>query len=112
MGGGDYSKSDYKVAEGICKPVLKKLRGKFQPVNEDQTLALMFSFKKDGSLRRLTETFELMDDLAGLSGGGRLPKDIYPLINKAKNIAVSKARPGRNEPCTCGSGKKYKLCCG
>lgn len=21
-------------------------------------------------------------------------------------------RPGRNEPCTCGSGKKYKHCCG
>jgi hypothetical protein len=20
-------------------------------------------------------------------------------------------RPGRNEPCTCGSGKKYKHCC-
>jgi hypothetical protein len=21
------------------------------------------------------------------------------------------ARPGRNEPCHCGSGRKYKLCC-
>jgi uncharacterized protein YecA (UPF0149 family) len=21
-------------------------------------------------------------------------------------------RPGRNEPCLCGSGKKYKKCCG
>lgn len=20
-------------------------------------------------------------------------------------------RPGRNEPCTCGSGRKYKFCC-
>jgi SEC-C motif len=20
-------------------------------------------------------------------------------------------RPGRNDPCPCGSGKKYKLCC-
>jgi TPR repeat protein len=111
MGGGDYSKSDYKVAETICKPVLKKLRGKLQPVNEDQSAALVLSFKKDGSLRRLTETFELMGELADQSGILRLPKDIYPLINKAKNIAVSKARPGRNEPCTCGSGKKYKFCC-
>ena len=23
----------------------------------------------------------------------------------------AKARPGRNEPCHCGSGKKYKHCC-
>ncbi|MBF0519283.1 MAG: SEC-C domain-containing protein, partial [Nitrospirae bacterium] len=21
-------------------------------------------------------------------------------------------KPGRNEPCSCGSGKKYKKCCG
>jgi uncharacterized protein YecA (UPF0149 family) len=21
-------------------------------------------------------------------------------------------KPGRNDPCTCGSGKKYKKCCG
>jgi hypothetical protein len=21
-------------------------------------------------------------------------------------------KPGRNEPCSCGSGKKYKRCCG
>jgi hypothetical protein len=25
--------------------------------------------------------------------------------------APSKARPGRNEPCHCGSGRKYKQCC-
>ena len=25
--------------------------------------------------------------------------------------AVTNARPGRNEPCHCGSGRKYKHCC-
>ncbi len=25
---------------------------------------------------------------------------------------ISEKKPGRNEPCTCGSGKKYKHCCG
>jgi len=25
--------------------------------------------------------------------------------------APNKAQPGRNEPCHCGSGRKYKLCC-
>ncbi len=24
---------------------------------------------------------------------------------------VAEARPGRNDPCSCGSGKKYKKCC-
>ena len=31
----------------------------------------------------------------------------YEEINKRKNVKV-----GRNEPCPCGSGKKYKHCCG
>jgi len=26
--------------------------------------------------------------------------------------AVAKKVPGRNDPCPCGSGKKYKHCCG
>lgn len=32
-------------------------------------------------------------------------------FNKSK-MAVKEDRIGRNEPCTCGSGKKYKKCCG
>jgi len=27
------------------------------------------------------------------------------------NNAPTPAKPGRNEPCTCGSGRKYKQCC-
>ena len=30
---------------------------------------------------------------------------------KQKPIKVAK-KVGKNEPCTCGSGKKYKFCCG
>lgn len=30
---------------------------------------------------------------------------------KSLNLAISK-KIGRNEPCSCGSGKKYKQCCG
>jgi len=31
---------------------------------------------------------------------------------KAKQPTVKKDKVGRNEPCPCGSGKKYKKCCG
>jgi uncharacterized protein YecA (UPF0149 family) len=27
-------------------------------------------------------------------------------------IVVKEKEPGRNDPCPCGSGKKYKKCCG
>jgi len=37
--------------------------------------------------------------------------DLEILLNPIKpNIAEKKV--GRNEPCPCGSGKKYKKCCG
>lgn len=31
---------------------------------------------------------------------------------KNPTVRYETARPGRNEPCPCGSGKKYKKCCG
>ncbi|MPN57760.1 Protein translocase subunit SecA [bioreactor metagenome] len=42
--------------------------------------------------------------ITGTSGGdvGGKPQ---PVVNKEKRI-------GRNDPCPCGSGKKYKKCCG
>jgi len=36
------------------------------------------------------------------------------LIKKTEKVEPIKAdaRVGRNDPCPCGSGKKYKKCCG
>jgi uncharacterized protein YecA (UPF0149 family) len=31
---------------------------------------------------------------------------------KPKTIRLEKPKVGRNDPCPCGSGKKYKKCCG
>ncbi len=36
--------------------------------------------------------------------------DFERLLNPPRPV-VSDCRPGRNEPCSCGSGKKYKKCC-
>ena len=43
-----------------------------------------------------------------------IPEDITDLeilLNPLKTIIAEK-KVGRNEPCPCGSGKKYKKCCG
>jgi uncharacterized protein YecA (UPF0149 family) len=37
--------------------------------------------------------------------------DIWEDQNGNNSFAISK-KIGRNEPCPCGSGKKYKKCCG
>ena len=31
---------------------------------------------------------------------------------KKRPASADKKEPGRNDPCPCGSGKKYKNCCG
>jgi uncharacterized protein YecA (UPF0149 family) len=31
---------------------------------------------------------------------------------KIKTVRRAEAKVGRNDPCPCGSGKKYKKCCG
>lgn len=36
---------------------------------------------------------------------------IYKDYKRSKIVHVEK-KPGRNDPCPCGSGKKYKKCCG
>ena len=38
--------------------------------------------------------------------------DVKQLIDPNKPIVRETPRVGRNEPCPCGSGKKYKQCCG
>lgn len=44
--------------------------------------------------------------VAGLPG-----EDDPPLPPPVEPIKKTKAEPGRNDPCPCGSGKKFKQCC-
>ena len=37
--------------------------------------------------------------------------DLEILLNTPKT-KIAEKKVGRNEPCSCGSGKKYKKCCG
>jgi SWIM/SEC-C metal-binding protein len=37
--------------------------------------------------------------------------DLELLLNPPETVIADK-KIGRNEPCSCGSGKKYKKCCG
>ena len=49
---------------------------------------------------------------------GEIPANLVALRNyfyldiQKKRLAGGTKNPGRNDPCPCGSGKKYKHCCG
>lgn len=42
---------------------------------------------------------------------GSVDKMVDKLLNEANNNLISYDKAGRNDPCPCGSGKKYKKCC-
>ncbi len=44
-------------------------------------------------------------------GAVELIAELTAQINKVETVKMEKT-PTRNDPCSCGSGKKYKKCCG
>jgi uncharacterized protein len=42
---------------------------------------------------------------------GRAPANVMKYVAQANLSRSRKAAPGRNDPCPCGSGKKFKHCC-
>lgn len=82
---------------------------KGKPITESEMIAgVTDEWKKSGWLCRgagvnLEELIELgKKAIADPSGAYELP----PMVQRIANMV------GRNAPCPCGSGKKYKKCCG
>jgi preprotein translocase subunit SecA len=40
------------------------------------------------------------------------PSPMAQAAKRPEKASADKGTPGRNDPCPCGSGKKYKKCCG
>lgn len=54
------------------------------------------------------------DAVRAMQGGGQLPDEaqIPDREHKQETFRRDQPKVGRNDPCPCGSGKKYKNCCG
>jgi tetratricopeptide (TPR) repeat protein len=90
--------NDYQKAEAIFKRALivEGLRDR-----EDVMVRLLNFY---GDTDREEEAAELEKEL------NKLEKNKHDLKNTVEQISIVKV--GRNDPCPCGSGKKYKKCCG
>ena len=84
------------------QPSMKMDDGKF----EDFRRALI-----DPMIRRHKEMFPNMPGLCSMRASPEVsapPPSRTPLVSKEEKYPGT----GRNEPCPCNSGKKYKKCCG
>ncbi len=59
----------------------------------------------DGAAVRFEKDVEVPLDAAGLN-------TLRAALSEVLSGSASAAEPGRNDPCLCGSGRKYKRCCG
>ncbi len=75
------------------------------PDAEEGVVEFIAAFKEDGVVRRHHELarFTRGDDGRWYYADGQTPKP--ETVRHAQKV-------GRNDPCPCGSGKKYKKCCG
>jgi preprotein translocase subunit SecA len=69
----------------------------------DDTVRMLLSVMPREQIKRVEVAKPVAAGFAG-AGDGTLKKK--PVVKKASE------KIGRNDPCPCGSGKKYKKCCG
>ena len=80
-------------------------------IQTDVVKFLMNARKREGNVQRTSSikiTGEGLDNTVSNELGGKDPRTSgsnEPIINNEPKV-------GRNDPCPCGSGKKYKNCCG
>ena len=80
-------------------------------IQTDVVKFLMNARKREGEVQRTSSikiTGEGLDNTVSKELGGNVPRTTNsntPIVNEGPKV-------GRNDPCPCGSGKKYKQCCG
>jgi uncharacterized protein YecA (UPF0149 family) len=69
---------------------------------------------KEAAMKALKERYRLIDDAEKeMSWWACFEENKHRKVKLGWDTPIRKApKVGRNEPCPCGSGKKFKKCCG
>ena len=89
--------TEYRIQSGIMfDEMIDKIR--------TDTVRMVLFARPAAEIKRTQVARQKVAGLAGV--GGDTSEKKKPVVRRASE------RVGRNEPCPCGSGKKYKQCCG
>jgi preprotein translocase subunit SecA len=76
----------------------------------------LVEYKKEGLImfRELLDSYEkmLIETIMRASINAQSAPTQMQTVSEDRESSVQKSETGRNDPCPCGSGKKYKKCCG
>ena len=96
--------------DGINSSLKKEID--LETINDDSNIDMELDFEKlyynmyKAEAEHLYSLPQWRDILPGMKR-----EEIEKEYKKSKTVVKDKT-PGRNDPCPCGSGKKYKKCCG
>jgi yecA family protein len=118
--GGDHPSSELLIVDEWCEGFVRglKLWGEMKPQDMKQLEICLYPirhFCTDDGFEALasmsdTEIFQLQSSIQ--PGVKALHRYFYKPVKKADTTFIhATPKVGRNEPCPCGSGKKYKKCC-
>ena len=88
--------------------------GKLHPITDDKFKSLLKSDKFGANVVTIGDRFNIRGcrfEVTEITTDGIYAKGVKSGIVSNTTHKVS-GKIGRNKPCPCGSGKKYKRCCG
>lgn len=103
----DFKLADYLVPVRSQYAVVLAYCGEHEKALHEMAQLQAFATRDPAHARELQNQQRLIDRIK--RGEVRLPG---PPKQLPPTLAQPKRKVGRNEPCPCGSGKKYKRCCG
>lgn len=121
----DYLKKDYGIDEIVIRELIEQFIYMVQL--EDTLPEIVNMFSNHIEFQEVEEVEILVQKLSRIMNSTKLwilkghtpksiasPKEELRVLNKPASIYDfnTKQKVGRNDPCPCGSGKKFKKCCG
>lgn len=108
---------DFEEADDETKDIIFSFCTLYGVVYPDEAMDL---FKKDGeqidetveSIATLLQILPVAVETLQMYGEQLWEERVAEMKNNADKPTVKKIKVVRNDPCPCGSGKKYKHCCG
>jgi len=100
-----------KDAEGVANQVQAELRDGSSPAEIADMFAVDFH-NPDMRKRKVAEIEQLVGDVRDNMRLAEYNGNTFASLHCAAPVLRDGPKVGRNDPCPCGSGKKYKKCCG